>query len=76
VSFEQYVCAISFKDEPNVIHICRFVMDALGVPLRLDVAHPRNKGKPVRVLFKGVSRKGKKLYRYIEGTKEGQILGG
>ena len=72
---ELYVCAISFKDEPNVIHIAKFMMDIRGVPLSIDVSHPRIK-RIVRVVFRGVSAKDKKVYIYTEGSKEGEILGG
>lgn len=72
---ELYVCALSFKDMPNVIHITRFLMDSRGAPLSIDVSHPRMR-RIVKVVLRGVSHRGKKIYSYTEGTREGELLGG
>jgi hypothetical protein len=70
-----YTCAITFGDEPNVIHIAKFMMDARGVPLNMIIMHPRKK-QEVKVIYRGVSSRGKKLYRFSEGTRAGEALGG
>jgi hypothetical protein len=70
-----YTLAVSFKDEPNVIHFLKFMMDAKGVPLSLDLHHPRS-GEPVKVIYRGTSKRGRSLYRYTEGSKAGEVLGG
>lgn len=75
VNKELYICALSFRDMPNVIHITRFIMDNRGVPLSIDVSHPRIK-RIVKVIYRGTSTRGKKLHIYSEGSREGEILGG
>jgi hypothetical protein len=70
-----YTLAIKFNDEPNVIHIMKAPMDSKTPPRFLDFNHPRL-NQVVRVIFRGVSSRGKKIYRYSEGNKAGEILGG
>jgi hypothetical protein len=70
-----YTLAVKFHDEPNVIHFLKMAMDTKSPPRSLDFNHPRL-NKVVKVIFRGVSSRGKKIYRYSEGTKEGSILGG
>jgi hypothetical protein len=70
-----YTLAMKFHDEPNVIHVLQGALDTKSPPRFLDVHHPRT-GRPVRVYFRGVSPRGKKIYKYSEGSKEGNILGG
>jgi hypothetical protein len=70
-----YTLAIKFNDEPNVIHLVKMAMDIISPPRHLDFNHPRL-NSAVRVVFRGVSSRGKKIYRYSEGTKAGSILGG
>lgn len=75
MSRDLYTMAVTFNDEPNVIHIGQFMMDAKGVPLSMIFNHPRS-GKPVKVIYRGVSSRGKKIYRYSEGNRAGEVLGG
>jgi hypothetical protein len=70
-----YTLAVKFHDEPSIIHIMKSPMDSKSPPRFLDFNHPRL-NKVVRVIFRGVSSRGKKIYRYSEGTNEGSILGG
>jgi hypothetical protein len=70
-----YTCAVTFNDEPSVIHVAKFMMDARGVPLKLLLQHPRSE-QGVWVYYRGTSTRGKKLYRYSEGTRAGEALGG
>jgi hypothetical protein len=72
---DNYTLAIKFNDEPNVIHFLKAPMDSKTPPRFMDLNHPRSK-RPVRVVFRGVSSRGNKIYRYSEGTKAGEILGG
>jgi hypothetical protein len=70
-----YTILITFNDEPNIIHFMKSMLDSKSPPRFLDFNHPRL-NKVVRVIFRGVSKRGKKIYRYSEGTKDGEILGG
>ena len=70
-----YTVAITFNDLPNIIHIAKFMMDAKGVPLSMEFFHPRLNA-PVKVIYRGVSSRGKKIYRYSEGHRAGEALGG
>lgn len=70
-----YVVVVTFNDFPNVIHFSKFMMDSKGVPLSMEFLHPRL-NCPVRVIYRGVSSLGKKIYRYSEGHRAGEALGG
>jgi hypothetical protein len=70
-----YTLAVKFNDEPNIIHVLKCPIDSKSPPRFLDFNHPRL-GMSVRVYFKGVSTRGRKLYRYGEGNGAGAILGG
>ena len=72
---DQYVCAVTFNDLPNVIHLARFMMDAKGVPLKIPISHPRTR-EMVFVHYKGTSKAGKKIYFFKEGTLAGEVRGG
>jgi hypothetical protein len=68
--------AITFKDEPNVIHLESFVhQGAAVIDLKLQVLHPRLK-IPVVILYRRTSTRGSNVYYYSEGTKAGEALGG
>jgi hypothetical protein len=70
-----YTMAVTFNDYPNVIHVAQFMMDAKGVPLSMQFRHPRL-NTAVKVIYRGVSSRGKRIYRYSEGTRAGEVLGG
>ena len=72
---EEYICALSFNDYPNVIHLAKFLMDAKGVPLKIPLNHPR-KNEVVFVHYRGTSKTGRKLYFFKEGNDVGEIRGG
>jgi hypothetical protein len=72
---DNYVCAVSFADFPNVIYLMRFLMDATGVPLKLNFTHPRTK-ETVWVYYRGTSKAGKNIYFYKEAGRGGEIRGG
>ena len=75
MSCDLYTLAVSFNDEPNVIHFLKFTLDAKVVPLSFDLNHPRS-GEPVKVIYRGTSKRGRRIYRYTEGSKSGEVLGG
>jgi hypothetical protein len=75
MSRDLYTMAVTFNDLPNVIHIAKFMMDAKGVPLSMTFNHPRS-SQPTKVIYRGVSNRGKKIYRYTEGNSAGEALGG
>ena len=70
-----YSLAISFNDEPNVYHYVKFLMDAKGVPLSLDMQHPRT-GQVTKIVYRGTSTRGSRLYFFREGTSVGEVRGG
>ena len=70
-----YAIAVKFNDEPNVIHFFKAPMDSKSPPRFLVFDHPREE-REVKVVFRGVSSRGKKIYRYSEGNKAGEVLGG
>jgi hypothetical protein len=68
--------AITFNDEPNVIHLGSFNQaGASVVELKLQVMHPRTK-LPTWVFYRRTSVRGKNIYFYSEGNRAGEALGG
>lgn len=68
--------AVTFNDEPNVIHLFKWnEAGASVVELKIQAQHPRLK-TPVMVFYRRTSTRGQNVYYYSEGTKAGEALGG
>lgn len=71
-----YDLAIKFQEAESVIFILRNIqIDTKVVPMKLPMQNPFS-GKNVEVVFAGASTRRQGLYRYVEKTKAGEVLGG
>lgn len=68
--------AITFNDEPNVVHLYKWdERGASVVELKLQTKHPRLE-IPVMVYYRRTSLRGQNIYFYSEGNRAGEVLGG
>ena len=71
-----YVCTFKFAEADNVIFIGRNIqIDVKVVPLKIPIQNPFT-GKAVEMCFAGASTRRQGLFRYVQKTKAGDVLGG